>query len=366
MRRGRRRDGGLRGGNPADGAPRGGSSTDGVPAGGKTGVARKRASPRAGTVRLLPALLAAALAALPTGPAEAQEREAREAGVRGTEGQESARRVDRREAVAPDAYIRVMVMRGEVRVRGWDRDSVAVTGSIDGAGDLFFSGGGAAAKLGLWEERAPSTTGRLEVRVPRRATLWVKTEEADVDVRAFDGTLDVISVTGRVRAEGEFRQLHLESMGGDVEVEAEVPVLGVRTAAGSIRVRGAVDDLNAGTVSGRIDVALPGLHRGRLESVTGDVRYRGDVRRGGLLDVQTHSGSVELAMPSDVDAEFTLHTIEGEVVNTLGETPERPSPGLRGPAVTFQLGDGGANVSVGTFSGTIDLAPAEEPASDEP
>lgn len=313
--------------------------------------------------------LATSLAAFPvlaTGSAEAQETEAREAGAAGAAGQTSPRRVDRSEAVAPDAYIRVMVMRGEVRVRGWDRDSVAVTGSIDGAGSLFFSGGGAAAKLGLWEEQAPSTTGRLEVRVPRAATVWVKTQEADVDVRAFAGTLDVISVTGRVRAEGEFRQLHLESMGGDVEVEATVPVLGVRTAAGSIRVRGSIDGLDANTVSGRIDVVLPLLHRGRLESVTGDVRYRGDVRRGGLLDVQTHSGSVELAMPSDVDAEFTLHTIEGEVVNTLGETPERPSPGLRGPEVTFQLGDGGANVSVGTFSGTIDLAPAEEPASDEP
>ena len=59
--------------------------------------------------------------------------------------------VDRRIAIAPDASIRVFNLVGSIRVTGWERDSLVVTGQLPAnAGKFFYFGGSnRAAKLGV-------------------------------------------------------------------------------------------------------------------------------------------------------------------------------------------------------------------------
>ncbi len=290
---------------------------------------------------------ALAVAALATGasPASAQER------------------VDRRLAIAPDAYIRVMTMAGDVRIEGWEEDSILVRGSVDAGGEFYMAGSGRSAKLGVspggqasgGQASGGPPRASLRVKVPRGATVWVKTESADIQVEGLAGGLDALSVTGRIEVRGRLRQIYAESMGGDLTIEASAPTVRAKTAGGSVRFRGEAEDITATTVAGDVAVEVPPVERGRFESVTGDVRFRGSVRRGGSLSFHTHSGRVELAVPADLDADFSVTTIEGEILNDL----EDAGAGARAPGgpreVAFLRGGGGASVTIQTYSGSVVL-----------
>ncbi|MGH7571684.1 MAG: DUF4097 family beta strand repeat-containing protein [Gemmatimonadota bacterium] len=283
---------------------------------------------------LLPAVILAVLTAAP--PALAQSPVDRQ-------------RVDRRFPIDHDAYVKVYLLGGEVRVTGWEKDSIAVTGTVE-SGRLFAGGRGKSAKLGLWE--GPGS-GRLEVKVPASATVWIKSESAAVGVAGVAGGVDVYSVTGGIRIEGSPRQLYAESMGGDIVVDAAAPSIRAKTAGGTISFRGRTDDLLLSTVSGSIDVApvSPSL-RGRLETVTGGILWQGGVERGGSLDFQTHSGTVDLSFPASLDAEVSVSTVKGSISGKPGPA-EASGASLRGPTVDILAGAGGARVGIRTFSGDV-------------
>lgn len=299
------------------------------------------ASRRTGGALALGAALGAASLATGAPPAAAQER------------------VDRGLAIAPDAYVRVMTMAGDVRIEGWEEDSILVRGTVDAGGEFYMAGSGRSAKLGV-SPGARRDSGRperasLRVKIPRGATVWVKTESADIEVEGLSGGLDALSVTGRIEVRGRLRQVYAESMGGDVTIEASAPTVRAKTAGGSVRFRGEAEDITATTVAGDVAVEVPPVERGRFESVTGDVRFRGSVRRGGSLSFHTHSGRVELAVPADIDADFSVTTIEGEILNDLedAEAGGRTPGGAR--EVAFLRGGGGASVTVQTYSGSVVL-----------
>lgn len=259
---------------------------------------------------------------------------------------ESRFRVDR------DAYVRVFLQHGSVRVTGWGKDSIAVTGTVDTEG--FFAGGkDRSAKLGVWAERSGEGggSGRLEVRVPASATLWIKTESAEVRVATVTGAVDVYSVTGTVRIAGEPRQVYAESMGGRIEIAADTPSVRAKSAGGDVAFRGRSQDLALSSVTGSVAVETVRPLRARLETVSGSIRWDGGVDRGGALDIVSHDGAVDLSLPSAVDAEVAVTTIRGTIsMAGSGST-------IRARQFERVLGAGGARVTVRTFSGDVTLRP---------
>lgn len=255
-----------------------------------------------------------------------------------------------------DGSVRVFVLAGSVRVAGWDRDSVAVSGTTAVGQELFIGGGRRGVKLGVWNradarDDAPS---HLEVRVPARSRVWVKAGyAADITVSGVTGGLDLSAVSGTVRVAGSPRELSVESMDGDVEVDGSPEWLRAKTATGAIRLRGTPQDAGLSTVSGPITVAGQAFARGKFESVTGDIAFAGVPARGGTLDFDTHSGAVELRLPRAFDAEFEVTTIAGAVEN--GISAARPVAEPRRQELTFTEGGGGARVTARTFKGIVRL-----------
>lgn len=266
-------------------------------------------------------------------------------------------RVDQRRATGPEPYVRVMVLAGSVRVTGWDRDTIGVSGTVSDPRLFYFSAGEGSAKLGVWEEGpgvAEPVSASLEVRVPARATVWVKTESADILVSGVAGAVDAYSVTGGIRVEGEPRHVYAESMGGPLELLASAITVRAKTAGGSIAFRGTAQEVTLTTVAGNIVVAAPPLERGRFETVVGDIRFQGAVRKGGSLGFQTHSGQVEVEIPRDQGADVSVTSVDGEV--RLEGIPTRlrgVHRDLRGRELAFLTGAGGAALSVRTFNGSI-------------
>lgn len=259
-------------------------------------------------------------------------------------------RVERRFPIDPGAYVKVFVQNGSVRVTGWARDSIAVTGTVE-RGEFFAGGRGRNAKIGIWTDDSPAGgSARLDVRVPASATVWVKSEAADVRVTDLSAGIDVLSVTGDVRIEGEPGPVYAESMGGRIEIVADAPSVRARSAAGDVSVRGRSRDLALSSVSGSIEVETERPLRARLETIGGAVRWNGGVDRGGALDVVTHDGPIEITLPEDVDADLEVVTIGGSI--TLAREDARRIGAREFDVV---LGAGGARVTVRTFSGEVIL-----------
>lgn len=266
--------------------------------------------------------------------------------------------VDLGRPAARDAAIRIFSPAGSLRITSWARDSVTVNGRVDrGAGRFGIGGTRSALKMGL--EWGPSGTvdgtADLDIRVPAGARLWVKSAAADIEITAGGGTIEVINVSGRIRVSGQAATVSALALDGNIELALQSDMGRVRTASGTIVVRGVIRDLDASTVSGPLLVGMEGpVVRARLETVSSEIAFKGDLTPDGKLVAETHGGDVELRLPVRLGASFHLVSYGGGLVNEL--VP--PSAVRTGPGKgewTFRTGDGRAGVEVRTFKGGVTL-----------
>src|SRR2546422_10232293 len=271
-------------------------------------------------------------------------------------------RMEERWPLDSGGSVRVASSFGSIRVLGWDADSVAVSARLaPRAGRFYAAGDGHVRNLGI---DAAAGRAELEVHVPRGATVWVKSVSARIEVEGVDGTLDLSSQGGSIHVVGTPQDVTAETMDGSVEVAGGTARARVKTVSGDILLRGASQDLGASTLSGRIVVRAAGwqrggtgVQRGKFESVTGDVRFEGELGRGGVVELETQSGKLDVRVPATTVADFDLLTIGGAITNTLtAAAPQRRAAGV-GQELRLSTGTGGAQVTVRSFKGPIFLEP---------
>lgn len=265
-------------------------------------------------------------------------------------------KIERKIPLGMEGALRIVNMVGSVVVHGWNKDTVLVRGTL-GPGDKFFGGGGyTGAKMFVESEndRDPKPA-RLEVWVPARVRLWIKTATADIDVNGVTGGLDLYVVSGTITVNGNPHELNAEAIDGDIHVAGSPSWLRAKTATGAITFQGASSDVGLSTVSGPIKVDGGIFERVKLETVTGSISFGGKLDRSGAFDFDTHSGSVDIAIPDRSSVSVSVLTIAGAITNNLSS--KAPSPGRfgRGAELTMELSGGGANVSVRTFKGPVTL-----------
>ncbi|MFZ5623888.1 MAG: DUF4097 family beta strand repeat-containing protein, partial [Gemmatimonadota bacterium] len=216
-------------------------------------------------------------------------------------------------AVVAEPTVRIQHPGGAVRVTGWDRDSIAAV-LIGSAPDM------AVRTVGDRESRRLIASGdgvALEVRVPSGTRLWVKGEAGDIEVSGVSGPLELATAHGRIRVDGAPRQVSAETMDGNIEIAATSPLTRVRTANGTIVLRSVTGDVSATSVTGPINAGGNPVTRGRFETVSGDISFKGRPARDGVLEFVSHSGAIELRLPPDVSAEFDVSGVRTGYVNEL-------------------------------------------------
>lgn len=271
--------------------------------------------------------------------------------------------IDQRYAVAPDISFRVKGSIGTLRIVGWAKDSLVITGSLPPAVRMEMGIGGdgrspaRGAKMYLESPNDDAaSTGVLEIRVPARARVWVKCGTADVEARGMEGGLDIAVIGGGVRVQSSPRELQIEAMDASVAIDGTPAWLRAKTATGDITLRGGSADLALTTVSGNIRVEQGAVERTRLESVTGPIQLLGAIARGGDVTIDSHSGNIQLVLPRTGDFALSASSITGAVENRFDST--RPVPGRegRGAELTLERGSESARVTVRSFKGTITIS----------
>lgn len=302
--------------------------------------------------------------------------------------------VDRTVATGATGRVEVHNVVGEVTVVGWDRNEVRVTGTL-GEGterlDVTTSGDNVMVRVVI-PERARNVRGsEIEVRVPARKDVHVRGVSAEVQVSGITGAVDAGSTSGEVIVSGQPRQVRAASTSGDVRVEAttarveanstsgdvevigtvresinaetvsgdlglraSAPEMAAKSVSGMIEVSGATRRLSASTVSGSIEVESSRLQYVALESVSGSLSFIGDVEPDGALNFASHSGSVRVALPRNVGARFQAATFSGGIDSDFGGNAIRSGDGP-GRQLSFTSGNGGALVTIKSFSGEVEL-----------
>jgi DUF4097 and DUF4098 domain-containing protein YvlB len=266
------------------------------------------------------------------------------------------KKVERKLPLGMEGALRIVNMVGSVVVHGWDKDTVMVRGTL-GAGDNFFMGGGyTGAKMFVESvnDRDPKPA-RLEVWVPARIRLWVKTATANIDVSGVDGGLDLYVVSGTIEVTGNPHELNAEAIDGDIHITGSPPWVRAKSASGMIVFQGASSDAAFSTVSGAVKVDGGVFERTKIETVTGNISFSGLLDRSGTFDFDTHSGNVDLVIPAKTGASFSVVTIAGSITNNFSKNSPIPGRFGRGAELAMDANGGGAKVSVRTFKGTVTL-----------
>lgn len=266
------------------------------------------------------------------------------------------KKVERRLALGMEGAIRISNMVGSVIVHGWNKDTVLVRAALAPGDELLSGGGYTGVKMFVesMSERDPKPS-RLEVWVPSRVRLWIKTATASIDVSGVDGGLDLYVVSGSIDVAGNPHELNAEAIDGDIHINATSPWVRAKTATGTIVFQGASADAAFTTVSGPIKVTGGVFQRTKIETVTGPVTFSGHLDRSGAFDFDTHSGTIDIAIPDRTAASFSVVSIAGKIVNSLTRTATVAGRFGHGSELTTETRDGGAKVTVRTFKGTVTI-----------
>lgn len=243
---------------------------------------------------------------------------------------------------------------GEIRVTGSDRRDVKLVASIErGRFELSATGGRIALQTRSVNNRQGGAY--IEVQVPVGTRVTATTVSGLVEVRATQGEIIARSVSGRVDVRNGRERVDVETVSGTLDIRDIQGRMSVEGVSADIDIEGADGDLSAETVSGSIRVGRSRLTGLRAQTVSGSITYDGSLSSTGSYRMNTHSGSVTMTLPANVGAMLELETFSGRIVSDFPLTMQPGQTTGRGKRMDFTLGDGGARVTAGAFSGNINI-----------
>jgi DUF4097 and DUF4098 domain-containing protein YvlB len=297
------------------------------------------------------------------------------------------RQVNERHDASATGTVEVQMNSGSVRVTGWSRSEVQVTGTLSRTGDrVEMDAGGRTLEVRVSNGRGGrGGAANLEVRIPAGSTLELVAGSAPIHVSGVTGSVKAVSGSGPVTIQAASRRVEVVAQSGPVTIDGQTETLDVTALSGPVRVNGSVRQrVTIEALSGPVDLlgtvgetqvnAMSGPVRvanatGRveIEAVSGGVvvngtRLRGSVQSvsggvvvggtlGGALDLESHGGDVELRLANGASAEVEVSTFSGRMQSEFGGGARQS--GGRQRHVT--IGRGGPAVTIKTFSGNVKL-----------
>lgn len=280
------------------------------------------------------------------------------------------RTIDEHRPVDPQGTIEVINVSGRIEVVGWDKDELAVTGTIgEGTERVDISTSGTRTTVRVKTKGGGSggwhfgisigdshEAARLVLHVPKRSSLSASMVSSDLSVSGIGGAQEIQTVSGDVTTTAQ-RDVRVHTVSGDLHLSAgpESKLLEIATVSGDVHVAGGGGDVNVSTVSGDANLELGLLGRAALKTVSGDFRVGLDLTADGRFDASSVSGDVWVNFHGAVPpADFELKAFSGDLSTCFGPKPATETYGP-GSHLRFTQGAGTARVHIDTKSGDVTL-----------
>jgi len=265
---------------------------------------------------------------------------------------------------------------GTVKVIGWNKDKVAISGQLDDkAEELIFEQRGAQIVIKVEYpnmERWTSSGTDLIVKAPKNLRLDLasissdfslsnlhggveaKTVSGDIDGDELTEQVELSTISGNVTTKDLTGKISLSSVSGDIDDKNSNGRLQLQSVSGEVEVNTKAAEVFVNNVSGSTDLRLDEVLELRISTVSGDVEAKLHLKDKGLLKASSVSGDVELEFQQGVDANFRLKSnVGGDLVNKLTDDEAKHPKYGPGAKLNFQTGQGNASVSANSVSGNI-------------
>ena len=233
------------------------------------------------------------------------------------------RSIDETRSVSPDGELEIELIAGEITISGWGGDEVQITGRYDDdfeSVEIDADGGDISIELEPIKDEWDNYDSivELDIRLPAGMEISIEVISGEITIENVDGSVSIESVSGEIEVAPGPREVEIEVISGHVLVES----------------RG-------------------DLRNCELSSVSGDIELRGDIDPRGSYSLESLNGTVTLRLPSNTSADFEIETFSGDIKNDFGPQAKRDSEYVPSKSLTFTLGDGAADISASSFSGTV-------------
>lgn len=190
---------------------------------------------------------------------------------------------------------------------------------------------------------ADQQTGRVdyELSVPPDATVYLRSStgplsadglQGDLTLEGADASVDVRNVSNG--------HLHIKTMGGPVTV--------TNVHNGHVEIASISGNVRLNSVTGPLV---------QVSCNSGKISYDGDFGSGGDYTFTTHTGDIDALVPADASADFSAHSMQGQVLKEFPLQPKQHNrfPVEAGRSFFGTVGKAASEVVMRSFSGKIRL-----------
>lgn len=251
---------------------------------------------------------------------------------------------------------------GQIDVKTWGRNAVRVEAAPSSRTSVEVVSSAVSVAVRTEGHRGPPSSVDLTITVPAWMGLDLSGVYTDVTVVGVRAPISVETVQGEVDVSGGEGLVTLRSVQGHVHLKGAKGRINVHSVNEDVRVSDASGEIVAETVNGEIVLERVDATSLDAGTVNGDVGYDGPIRNGGRYALSSHNGDVTLAVPEGTSAAVSVSTFNGEFESAFPVTLRETRKGKR---FSFVLGAGGAQVSLESFQGTVQLVrPGQLPRSE--
>lgn len=264
-------------------------------------------------------------------------------------------RIDTSFAFDASGIVHLGLVSGEIHVRGAATNEIRIVASVErGRLETSFSRSRVSIEARSVNRRLGE--GHYEITVPHGTRVGASAVSGDLYIRGTRGEVTVASVSGDIVVHDAAERVEVETVSGDADVARLQGRLRMESVSGDLTADGVTGEFSFETVSGSMELRDSRFSNIDASSMSGDFTYDGPFSASGVYRFDTHSGDVDLTLPSMAGADLDIETFSGEIVSDFPITLQPgEATGRRNRRMEFRIGAGGARISAHTFSGDITI-----------
>lgn len=268
--------------------------------------------------------------------------------------------VDQILAAEPSDRVEVNIIRGDIKLSGWDQPQVKITGTLDDEAEaLVFEreGDEIIIKVELPQHTRKGKGSVLSVQVPRTVELDIKGVSTDFSLSGTSGPAEIKTISGDLKLQQVSAPVEASSISGDISVTRSSGPLEASSVSGDIKLRQNGEQYELASVSGDIELDAGRLKQLEAASVSGDIRVSGSLTGNAKVSLESVSGDISLVLGDDINARLNLETGPGGNIRN-GITEDKPAGEefTGAEALSLRLGSGESRVNMETFSGDLRIS----------
>ncbi|EDQ01192.1 DUF4097 family beta strand repeat-containing protein [Shewanella benthica] len=290
----------------------------------------------------------------------------------------AAQSIDKQIKVTDDLRLNVKVLRGEVKIRSWDKQEIRIQGTLDELSEGFVVE--QQGNFVTLEDKMPrqfsgknNSGSSLIITVPKNLSLYAEGISSSYNLSNLVGDISINTVSGDIKAVKLIDKVLIHTISGDIVSDGLKGNIKLDTVSGAIKDQNSAGEISYKSVSGKINansratkvsieqvsgdgkVMLQKVDKLQVRSVSGNIVLSLSALES-VANLESVSGDIKLELPLLINARFSLNGGPGgKIYNRYSDdkpTKEKYSPTSY---LKFQTGSPTSDIKINTISGDIEL-----------